>query len=277
MRSRHRTQVLLRRAVRVARKLETLASETDLRRRPLLIAGYGFLVRNRRLAAAISQLERPSAYEAGVLVRTMLEIKINYAWIRLTNTYSRARRCCRHWPLDRLRLLEKAASIFRPNDYEDRKRLLEQARRRVRGLFRFRDRKGRMRWANSWAQVDTVEARLAEVQKNQNAGEADLFQYALYIALSSAVHGSPESVERVLRIHKQRLRPARQPEGDPERHARGALVLLMWTVDMFATDSKLKRALRPEIHGLASAVKAEGEGPRHPAPPRRDGPSRRGS
>jgi len=255
VRSRDRNRALLRQAVKLALKLERIASGKNLRR-PLLIAGYGFLVRNRRLAAAIMQIKEASAYEAGVLVRTMLEIKINYAWIRLTNTYSRALRFWHYLPVERLRLLERAAMILRPNDYKARKRQLEQARRKVRHLFRLRDRNGKMRWARSWAQVESVEARLAEVQKKQNPSQPDLFQYAMYIYLSSVVHGSPLSVEQVLRIHNKRLRPARQPESDPERHVVGALALLMWTVDTFATDSKLKRALQPEISDLASAVGA---------------------
>lgn len=250
---RSRPHGLLRQALRLARTLERNASARSLRT-PLLIAGYGFLVRNRRLAAAISQLGEPWAYEAGILVRTMLEMKINYSWIRLRSSHSRALRFCRYWPVEGLRLLEKAASIFRPDDYDDRKTLLEQKRRRVGRLFRFRDGKGKMRWARSWAQVDSVEARLAEVQKHQNPAAPDLFQYALYVGLSAAVHGSPLSLERVLRVQQGKLAPARQPESDPQRHVVGALVLLMWTIDTFAADAKLRRALQPNLRRVASAV-----------------------
>lgn len=252
---RSRPQGLLRRALRLARRLEEIAREATLRR-PLLFAGYGFLVRNRRLAAAISQLGERSAYESGILVRTMLEIKINYSWIRLRNSYSRALRFYRYWSLERLRLLEKAAAIFRPKDYGARKKALEQERRKVRRLFRNRNAKGKMRWATSWAQVDSIEARLAEVSRKQNPAEPDLFQYALYVSLSSSVHGSPGSLRQVLRVHQRRLSPARQPETDPQRNIVGALVLLMWTIDTFATDSKRRRALQPELQVLASEVKA---------------------
>lgn len=215
-------------------------------------------MRNRRLAAAISRLGQPWAYESAILLRTMLEIKINYSWIRLRNSHSRARRFCRFWPLERLRLLEKAASIFRADDYDDRKRMLEQRRRKVRRLFRLRDGTGKMRWARSWAQVESVEARLAEVQKQQNPTGPDLFQYALYVALSSVVHGGPSSLEQVLSVHHRRLGPTRQPESDPQRHVVGALLLLMWTIETFATDAKARRALQPELRDLRSDVTALG-------------------
>lgn len=160
---------LLKRAVETARKLENAASQKTLRK-PLQVVGLGCLVRHRRIAVAIQRLGRQSAYESRVLLRTMLEIQINYAWIRLRNTHSRAVRFYQFRPVERLRLLEKTATIFRPEDYDQRKRALQVERNKVRHLFRFRNPKGKMQWAHSWPTVGSVEARLTEVQKKEKPG-----------------------------------------------------------------------------------------------------------
>ena len=222
--------LFLRRAILLARNLEELASERRLRR-PLLVAGYGFLVRNRRTAEAIDRLGTSGAYESRVMPRTMLEMRINYAWIRLRQTHSRSVRFFNYWSLERLKLLEKAATFFRPDDYDDRRRALESERRKVRHLFRSRDRQGTMRWAASWAQVSSVEARLNEVQQAETPWNPDLFLYGLYVSFSSAVHGSPNSLNEVLTITNGRLTAKSQPESDPWRNRFGALLTLMWTIE----------------------------------------------
>lgn len=245
--------VLLKRAIALAGQLEQLASEKRIRRR-LLVAGFGFLIRNRRAAQAIDQLGVRFAYESGILLRTMMEIRINYAWIRLTQTYSRSVRFFDFWSLERLTLLEKAATFFRPADFLQKREALEVERRKVRHLFRHRDREGKMRWDRSWAQVSSVEARLREVEGDKAERNPDLFMYGLYVLLSAAVHGSPSSLNHVLGVVNGRLSAKSQPESDPSRHHFGALLVLMWTIQTFATDAKLKRALQPDLQRLNAEI-----------------------
>jgi len=245
--------VLLKGAIALAGRLEQLASEKRLRRR-LLVAGFGFLVRNRRAAQAIDQLGVRFAYESGILLRTMMEIRINYAWIRLTQTHSRSVRFFDFWSLERLALLEKSATFFRPADLVQKLEALEVERRKVRHLFRHRDREGKMRWDRSWAQVSSVEARLREVEGAKAQGSPDLFMYGLYVLLSSAVHGSPSSLNQVLGIANGRLSAKSQPESDPSRHHFGALLVLLWTIETFATDAKLKRALQSDLRRLKAEI-----------------------
>ncbi len=245
--------LLLKRAIVLAGKLEELASQRHLRRR-LLVAGFGFLVRIRRTAQAIDQLGVRFAYESGVLLRTMMEIRINYSWIRLKQTYSRSVRFFNYWSLERLKLLEKSATFFRPADFAQKKEALETERRKVRHLFRHRDRQGKMRWDVSWAQVSSVEARLREVQQAEAPDNPDLFLYGVYVLLSSAVHGSPNSLNQVLRVVNGRLSAKWQPESDPHRHRFGALLILTWTIETFATDAKLKQALHSDLRRLKEDI-----------------------
>jgi hypothetical protein len=263
---------VLKHALEVAGKLEVAASQKTLPG-PLQVAGYGFLVRNRRLAAAIARLGRASAYESRLLLRAMLEIQINYAWIRLRNRYSRALRYHRFWPIERLRLLEKASTIFKEADYGQKKQQVEAERRKVRQLFRFRDTKGKMRWAESWAKVNSIEARLVEVLRYEKpTGQPDPFMYGLYVSFSSAVHGSPNSLQEVLRVTNGRLVAAEQPESDPDRHLVGAFILLASTIEAFAEDARLRRALRADIRIVSSALeqlreKGKGYGINRPSIP----------
>ena len=246
---------LLRNAIRVAQVLEAAGSAKTLRK-PLQVAGYGFLVRIRRLAQAITRCGTQSAYESRVLMRCMLEIQINYAWIRLRNSHSRALRFHHYWSIDRLRLLEKAGTIFRAADYADRRRALIAERRKVRHLFRFRDKNGKMQWAQSWASVSSVEARLAEVQRKEKpAAKPDPFMYGMYISFSSATHGSPNSLVEVLEVAGSRLVPKSQPEMKPKAHYIGAFILLAWAIEAFAKDSRLRRPCATDIDSVTKPLK----------------------
>ena len=254
---------LLKQAVKTARKLEHAASQKPLRK-PLQVAGFGFLVRHRQIAVAIQRLGRESAYETRVLLRTMLEIQINYAWIRLRNTHSRAVRFYQFWPIERLRLLEKTATIFRPEDYDQRKRALQAERNKVRHLFRFRDTKGKMQWAKSWAIVGSVEARLTEVQKKERPGTApDPFLYGMYISFSSATHGSPNSLAEVLTVVEGRAMASPQPELRPNANKMGAFILLAWSIEAFAEDARLRRQCHADIRKVSTAVQELKQRSRH--------------
>lgn len=247
---------LLRTAIRVALVLEEAGSAKALRK-PLQVAGYGFLVRNRRLAQAIARAGKQSAYESRVLLRSMLEIQINYAWIRLRNTHSRALRFHNYWSLERLRLLEKTRTIFLADDYAQRRRALIADRKKVRHLFRFRDKTGKMQWAQSWASVSSVESRLSEVLKKEKPNKAlDPFMYGMYVSFSSATHGSPNSLVEVLDVIQGRLVPKKQPERRPALHYTGALILLAWTIEAFARDARLRRQCARTINPIAKTLAA---------------------
>jgi hypothetical protein len=207
------------------------------------------------MTQAIDRLGTRFAYEAGILLRTILEIRINYAWIRLSQPHSRSVRFFSYWSIERLRLLEKASTFFRPDDFAQRKTALEAERRKVRHLFRRRDKRGKMRWEAHWAKTPSIETRLSEVQKAVTRLEdPDLFLYGVYAYLSSAVHGSPNSINHILQISDGRLVSKVQPEIDPQRHRFGALLTLMWTIETFATDARLRRAVRPELRRLTQAI-----------------------
>jgi hypothetical protein len=195
-------------------------------------------------------------------MRSMLEIQINYAWIRLRNSHSRALRFRQYLPIDRLRLLEKAGTIFRASDYTARRRAFMAERRNVRHLFRFRDKNGKMQWAQSWASVSSVEARLAEVQKKEKPGSSpDPFLYGLYVSFSSATHGSPGSLIEVLDVVGGRLIPKRQPEVRPNAHQVGAFILLVWTIEAFAEDARLRRQCGSLIRTVSKPLKAMAKKP----------------
>jgi hypothetical protein len=159
-----------------------------------------------------------------------------------------------YWSIERLKLLEKASTFFRSADYNERRRALEVERRKVRHLFRSRDRHGRMRWAASWAHVSSVEARLNEVEQAGRPGNPDLFLYGLYVSFSSAVHASPNSLNEVLTVANGRLTAKPQPESDPQRNRFGALLTLMWTIETFASDARLRRGLQPEFRSLRDDI-----------------------
>jgi hypothetical protein len=158
---------------------------------------YGFLIRNRRVAEAIERLGETSAYEGRMLLRTMIEIMFNQAWIRLRAKHSRALRFAAFQPLELLRVQTSLHATLAPAEYQATKRNLERQRRDVRHLFRFRASNGMMRWAKSWASVSTVEARIQEVRAAEAPGNPDPFMYAMYSWISSAVHGGPHSVNEM--------------------------------------------------------------------------------
>jgi len=131
-------RALLLEALRLAMRLEELAALRKSRR-PLLIVGQTSLIRTRRLAAAIARLGEPHAYEARVLLRALLEIKINYSWIRLRKTYSRALRFVKFLPIERMKLLNRFKPELTTEQFKQMKRRWERDRSTVRHLFRVRN------------------------------------------------------------------------------------------------------------------------------------------
>lgn len=60
----------------------------------------------------------------------------------------------------------------------------------------------------------------------------------------------------ILDVIEGRLSAKSQPESDSSRHRFGALLTLMWPVEAFAADAKLRRALQPELRRLKDDIVA---------------------
>lgn len=244
---------LLRRGILLARRVERAGVQKDLRK-PTCIVAYGFLVRNRRLAVAVERLNKRCAYEGRMLLRSMLEIVINYAWIRLRQKHSRAKRFLAYQPLELLRIHAAMWYTFSQEEFKRTQRNLEAQRRRVRHLFRFRDKKGKMQWARSWAKVDSVEARLREVRSAETTGQPDPFLYGLYAWISSAVHAGPNSLKEVLRKRGNSLVAKGQPEKNPTAQFTGAAAVLAYTVEAAVEDLGLEPLLASQVKGYSTAI-----------------------
>jgi hypothetical protein len=246
---------LLRLAISSGLIVEAAAADKRLRR-PLSLTGVGCLIRNRRIAQAILRLGAKSAYESRILMRTMLEIQNNYAWIRLKKSHSRAIRFHRFVPIERLKILKQMNSIMKEAHYEQMKQRLEAERSKLR-VFRFRDSKNKMQWAKSWAAVSSVEARLTEVLSAERPDKpVDPFWYGMYISFSSATHGSPGSLNEVVQRDGDRLVAKEQPEIKPSAHQRVAAIVLAWTIAAVTEDVRLRRQLRRELKPLDLAMAA---------------------
>lgn len=255
MRRRRRVEPLavLRYGIRLARRVERAAAQKDLRK-PIRIVSCGFLVRNRRLAVAIERLDKRCAYEGRMLLRSMVEIVINYAWIRLRQEHSRATRFLGYQPLELLRVLPGMRNIFNQEEFKQTKRNLELQRGRVRHFFRFRDKKGKMQWARSWAKVSSVEARLREVKSAETPGQPDPFLYGLYAWISSAVHGGPNSLQEVLRKKGSSLVAKGQPESNPTAQFSGAAAALAYTIEAAVEDLGLNRLMASQVNNYSRTV-----------------------
>jgi len=246
---------LLENTIEAARNLEAAASQKVLRK-PLQVVGLYCLVRHRQIAVAIQRLGLESAYESRVLLRTMIEIYINYAWIRLRDTDLRAERFLKFVPLEKLRILEQTTRAYRPDEYARLKRTRQTEREKVRHLFQSHDTKGKMKWAKSWTCGKSVEAMFTEIQENEKPETSlDLFLYGLYRFFSSAVHGGPLSRTEVLMVVDRRIIASPQPEHDPtEDHTVGAFTLLASSIEAFAEDAMLQDQCHADIRKVSAAL-----------------------
>jgi hypothetical protein len=151
----------------------------------------------------------------------MVEIHINYAWIRFKNREFRANRFIKFGPLQQLRILEdlEPSGLMYRDDYCAKLKEFRRKRAKVRHLFRNVNNRGKLKWDRTWASVASLESRLEEVLKSQT-GKYDSFLYALYRWFSSAVHGGPTSLDDVLEPDRP-LRAKLQPESIPALHGGG--------------------------------------------------------
>ncbi len=246
----------LRRAIRLAKRIERTIPTPKLQNHKIFL-GLGFLVRNRRLAEAILALGTVHAYEAGILMRSMLEIQINYAWIRKGRGLSRARRFMRFEPIERLQITTDIQDIFEPEKAAAILRRFRSERSDARHLFRRRDRAGRAFWAGTWATVPALRDRFIEIYNAEGGTDRYPFMYGLYRIQSSAAHGGPLSLSQVIRTVGGRPRAVRQPESNPTAHMKAATATLITTSTRVARDAGIVRRLQPEIGRVVSILRAD--------------------
>lgn len=245
------------RSIALSKRLESITGPKANRKKNILV-GFGFLVRNRRLAQAVSQLSNQYAYEKRILIRSMVEIHITYAWIRLRNTENRANRFIKFIPLEKLKILKdlKASGLITSDEYRIKLREYINRRTKVRHLFRNQinrgKNKGKLKWDGNWASGASLESMLEEVLKSET-GKYDSFLYTLYRWFSSTVHGGPISLDDVLEPDRP-LRAKQHPESNPTSHLKGAFVVLLATIEALAKSSNTIKDLEPEISKLQSAL-----------------------
>ena len=248
----------LHRSIALSKRLEAIASPKAGQRESTVV-GFGFLVRNRRLAQAISQLNSQYSYEKQIFIRSMVEIHINYAWIRLKNTEVRANKFINFEPLALLKILEdiEPSGLMSQDEYRSKLKEYKNKRAKLGHLFWNRIKqgknKGKFKWDSNWASGASLESRLKEVLKSQT-GKYDSFLYGLYRWLSSTAHGGPTSLNAVLEPDKP-LRAKLQPESNPTLHLVGAFVVLLATIEALAETCNKIKELEPELSKLQRALK----------------------
>ncbi len=141
-----------------------------------------------------------------MLLRSMIEIYVNYAWIRLSRPHSRAIRFMRFETLERIQILEEL-SAHSPDDYAAAVAYFRCERSKLAYLFRGRNKKGKLQWARHWASTTTYAERLRQVLEAQAAGSASgNFLKPLHKWNSSSVHGGPVSVAALFDLSSAGLR-----------------------------------------------------------------------
>lgn len=234
----------LRRCIALAELLEDQISSAS-RYKKSTIVGFGFLVRLRRLAEAVLELGKGHAYEAQILLRSMIEIHYNHKWILLSAKERRANRFMKFEVLERLKISNNLSESMDPNEYAAESKKLRAMRAKVRHLFRQRNKKKKLVWAESWASVTSFEGRLMKVLKFEK-GEPDEFLYGLYRYFSSTVHGGPISLREVLESSPT-IRAKLQPESEPEKQIRGAFLILIDSIRTLAENISMIGNLEPEL------------------------------
>jgi hypothetical protein len=245
----------LKRAIRLARRLERELPPRSLRHHKVFL-GLGFLVRNRRIAQAIARLGTAHAYEGRMLLRSMIEIQINYSWIRLDRTHSRALRFMRYEPIERLHIVSDIQSVLSPERAAAVIKRFTREREGARHLFRVPAAKGKRKWASSWASIPALKDRYTEILRREGGDASDTFVYGIYRWASSAVHGGPVSLSEVLVTSEDGARAQRQPEKDPQAQIKSAAAILLLNINQLGRDARMIRALMPDLRELGKAAQA---------------------
>lgn len=241
----------LHQSIALAMILESRVSPLALRTK-LTFVGFGFLIRNRRLAQAIFRLGCLHAYEGRMLLRSMLEIKINYSWIRIRNRERRANRFIKFHPLEQLKILKDLSDFYDPTEYQLKLKSFKTKRATVSHLFRHRNKKGKLEWDRSWASSASLESRLRDVLKSET-GNYDAFLYSLYRWTSSAIHGGIHSFREVL----ESVDPPQaksQPESNPVAQIVGAFAILISTIRALAMDAKELVSIEAQLQRLEAVL-----------------------
>lgn len=162
---------------------------------------FGTLVRTRRVAGALKRLGGEYGFEGRVLVRSLLELYFNYEWVHLKHTERRANRFLRFHPLEKLIVMADFPPESCGADYLQKVKRLRRDRAKVRYLFRRKGKQGKLYWERSWAEVNSIEVRMMQVQSVHlgQAQAADRFMYMLFRWFSGVAHGSPQSFAEVLK------------------------------------------------------------------------------
>lgn len=199
---------------------------------PIQKIAYGTLVRVRRLAEVVSQVGPERAYESRILVRAMLELYFNYAWMRLRSPQRRANRFLKFLALEHLKIQRELARSPDLNTPALRQAIKASVAERAksRNLFRIADPKGNRRWAKDWAGGATFETRVGDVLSHtMPERQFDPFLYTLYRIFSSAVHGGPQSFVDSLTLTRFGYREEPQPERNPAAPYLAACIILLGT------------------------------------------------
>ena len=238
----------LRRCIALAELLEDQIGSTSPYKKSTIV-GFGFLVQLRRLAEAVLELGKDHAYESRILLRSMIEIHFNHKWILFSAKERRANRFMKFEVLERLKISNSLSESMDPNEYAARSKKLKAMCAKVRHLFRLRNKKGKLVWAESWASVTSFEGRLMKVLNKPKTKKPDKFLYGLYRFFSSTVHGGPMSMSQVLESSPT-IRAKLQPESEPEKQIRGAFLILIHSIRTLAEDTSMIGNLEPELSKL---------------------------
>lgn len=241
----------LRQSILLAKSLEDITGPIA-GQKPLTTVGFGFCVRNRRLAQAILRLGSQHAYEGRMLLRSMIEIQINYDWIRIRERKFRANRFLKYHPVEKLKMFQDLSSVIQGAHYKNKLKKYTASCAKVRHLFRKQTKKGRFEWQKHWATAHSLPSRLMEVDKSRRV-QYDPFLYYLYRWTSSAIHGGPQSLYETLETSWP-LSAKPQPEIDPVAQIKGAFVILMVTIKSLAEDTKKIEEISFELARLQRAV-----------------------
>lgn len=215
-------------------RFATRCEEVILRshqKRPRGAVAYATLVAQRRFAEAILTLGTPGAYEARVVLRTMVEHHFNLAWILLKEPHRRANRFMKFQAVERVRGLERFPKDMRPPEYDKVYRRALQARARVAHLFR-RKRNGKFAWDKNWARGTSFETRLNEVLAAEAGpgGQADQFMYTLYRWFSGLSHGNASHFQELLEPTRFGVRAKANPDPRPANQMMSASLFLAGTL-----------------------------------------------
>ena len=241
----------LQKSIALARKLEDeIRFKAD--KRKSTFAGFGFLIRNRRLAEAILKLGTQHAYEGKMLLRSMIEIYTNYSWIELESKEHRANRFLKFAPIEGLKILKELSSFFGPTTYKSYFKKIIEERAKTRHLFICRNKNNKLKWATDWAEITSLENRMQKIME-AGAGKYDSFLYAIYRWSSSAIHGGPRSLFEVMENNRS-LHAKAQPENDPLAQICVAAYILLATIEALANDAQVLDIINKELVELQSCV-----------------------